>query len=86
MLDMEDISLAECQQYLLNLTDPDTPALGEMLSERDLHNIIAQCKIWSTVEFSADERVVIPKFVAKTLSTMINSTSIEGKYWLKLCT
>lgn len=79
MLDLEESSLAECQQYLLSLADPDAPALGENLSERDLSEVITQCKTWQNIEFSADERTIIPKYVARILSTILNATSLEGK-------
>ncbi len=80
MSDIDEIPLAECQQYLMTMSDPDTPPLGENFTEKELYEIIALCKSWENVTFTAEDREIIPKYVAKTVSTMINSTQIECRF------
>ena len=79
MSDLDDLPLAECQQYLLAISDPDYPALGENLTEREFQEILQQCKLWSNTKSTTEEREIIPKYVAKVLSTLINTTSLDGK-------
>jgi hypothetical protein len=87
MLDLSEITVADCQQYLLNVCDPDqAPFLDQpTLNDKDLHEIVSFCKSWTAsnngknIQRSADEMETIPKYTALLLSTILNTSSSDGK-------
>lgn len=89
MLELNEFTVADCQQYLQNVCDPDqAPFLDQpVLNDKDIHEIVSLCKSWTSSasqvkngQRNSEEMESIPKFTALLMSTMVHTTSSDGKF------
>ena len=86
MIDLNEVTVADCQVYLQNVCDPDqAPFLDQpVLNDHDMHDILQVCKLWvvngKCLQRSSDEMESIPKYTALLLSTVMHSRSSDGEY------